>query len=323
MVSVVGDLRPQDDYTHAPGPEPNFNESAYYNFFDNSQRLGGFMRIGNRVNEGYAEVTLCLYLPDGSVLFNFKRPEISSNEAFDAGGMSFQVLEPFVRHRTTYRGHAVHLMDPMALVDPGQAFRHNPWREVELELEHVAIGPVYGTTQGEQPEADPERSFARAHFEQHMQVRGTLRVDGHNYRLDALGLRDHSWGPRYWQAIPWYRWLTCSFSPSFGFMVNVTGRPDGTTTAYAVVVEGPERLRQTRQVHLEADIDPETRRHRSMRAVLELEGERLIIEGRVVGYAPLRNRRAGHVTHIGEGMTEYRCGDAVGLGISEFLDQVQ
>jgi hypothetical protein len=42
-----------------------------------------------------------------------------------------------------------------------------------------------------------------------------------------------------------------------------------------------------------------------------------------VGYAPLRNRRAGHVTHIGEGMTEYRCGGLVGLGISEFLDQVR
>jgi hypothetical protein len=323
MVSVVGDLKPQDDYTHPPGPEPNYNESAYYNFFDNALRLGGFMRIGNRVNEGYAEVTLCLYLPDGSVLFNFKRPEISSNEAFAAGGMSFQVLEPFRRHRTSYRGHAVYLREPMALMDPRQAFRQHPWREVELELEHEAIGPVYGTTRSEGQEVDPERSFARAHFEQHMQVRGSLRVDGESYHLDALGLRDHSWGPRYWQAIPWYRWLTCSFSPSFGIMVNVTGRPDGSTASYAVVVRGTEHLEQTRQVQLEADIDPATRRHRSLRAVLELEGERLTIEGRVVGYAPLRNRRAGHVTHIGEGMTEYRCGGLVGLGISEFLDQVR
>jgi predicted secreted hydrolase len=194
---------------------------------------------------------------------------------------------------------------------------------VELDLEHVAIGPVYGTTRGEREQVDPEKSFARAHFEQHMKVRGTMRVDGQTYHLEALGLRDHSWGPRYWQAIPWYRWLTCSFSPEFGIMVNVTGRPDGSVAAYAVVARGPERLDQTRNVQLEADIDPSTRRHRSMRAVIELEGERLTVEGLVVGYAPLRNRRAGHVTHIGEGMTEYRCGDAVGLGISEFLDQIQ
>ncbi len=41
------------------------------------------------------------------------------------------------------------------------------------------------------------------------------------------------------------------------------------------------------------------------------------------GFIPLRNRRAGMVTHIGEGMTEYRCEGRTGLGISEYLDQIQ
>ena len=38
---------------------------------------------------------------------------------------------------------------------------------------------------------------------------------------------------------------------------------------------------------------------------------------------PLRNRRSGMTTHVGEGMTEFRCGDAVGYGLSEYLDQVE
>jgi hypothetical protein len=29
------------------------------------------------------------------------------------------------------------------------------------------------------------------------------------------------------------------------------------------------------------------------------------------------------ITHIGEGMTEYRCAGQTGFGISEYLDQVQ
>jgi hypothetical protein len=29
------------------------------------------------------------------------------------------------------------------------------------------------------------------------------------------------------------------------------------------------------------------------------------------------------MTHIGEGMTEWRCGDQVGYGLSEFLRQVE
>ena len=57
---------------------------------------------------------------------------------------------------------------------------------------------------------------------------------------------------------------------------------------------------------------------------LETEGgEKLDISGEVVSFIPLRNRRGDMVTHIGEGMTEWRCGDRVGYGLSEFLRQVQ
>jgi len=53
------------------------------------------------------------------------------------------------------------------------------------------------------------------------------------------------------------------------------------------------------------------------------KGEELAIEGKVRSFIPLRNRRAGHLTHIGEGMTEWRCGDRVGYGLSELLRQVE
>lgn len=49
-----------DDLMHENTGEANYNESAYYNFYDPAQRLGGFVRLGNRPNESYAEMTLCL-----------------------------------------------------------------------------------------------------------------------------------------------------------------------------------------------------------------------------------------------------------------------
>ena len=58
MAKIVGSLKPEDDYTHRLGPEPTFNESMYFNFFDPDQSIGGFIRIGNRANEGRAEVTV-------------------------------------------------------------------------------------------------------------------------------------------------------------------------------------------------------------------------------------------------------------------------
>ena len=53
-------------------------------------------------------------------------------------------------------------------------------------------------------------------------------------------------------------------------------------------------------------------------------GESHTIEGRVTGFIPLRNRRSGMFTHIGEGMTEYtHDGTRKGYGLSEYLDQTE
>ena len=41
----------------------------YFNFVDRAQRVGGFVRLGNRANEGRAEMTVTLFLPDGRVLY--------------------------------------------------------------------------------------------------------------------------------------------------------------------------------------------------------------------------------------------------------------
>jgi hypothetical protein len=63
--------------------------------------------------------------------------------------------------------------------------------------------------------------------------------------------------------------------------------------------------------------------HESLVAHLTLgSGEKLDVTGKVMGFIPLRNRREGMTTHVGEGMTEFRCGDHVGYGLSEYLDQV-
>src|SRR6188768_7157 len=66
-------LEPSDDYLHPLETASNFNESRYYNWFDPGAGMGGWVRMGNRPNEGYAEMTVCLYLPDGRVAFNYKR----------------------------------------------------------------------------------------------------------------------------------------------------------------------------------------------------------------------------------------------------------
>ena len=175
MAKIIGNLEPADDYTHPLGPEENFNESMYFNFFDRDRGIGGFIRLGNRANEGQAEMTVTLYLPDGRVLFIFKRAPIDHNDAFDAGGVRFEVQEPTQRLRTTFAGSMVELREPREMADPKAAFRSNPMRKVSLDLIHDAVGPMYGSA-GSRVEAarSEEKQFGRAHYEQHMHVVGEI-----------------------------------------------------------------------------------------------------------------------------------------------------
>ncbi|HET9199973.1 MAG TPA: hypothetical protein VFO84_03230 [Dehalococcoidia bacterium] len=319
---ILGNVKPDDEYMHPLGPEDNFNESMYFNFFDRGRQTGGFLRLGNRANEGYAEMTLCLYLPDGSVLFNFDRSPIDNNDAFDAGGMKFEVVEPVEQLRTSYDGGAVLLTDPLQMADPKKAFTENPKKRIKLDLLQEAVGPLYGHVSERQSE-NPEEEFARAHYEQHMRATGTLEIDGEALEIDGLGLRDHSWGPRYWQALSYYRWLTCNFGPDFGFMGSEVVRHDGSKTQGGVVVRDGQ-LTNVKAINIQTDFDEAGLYHRKFQATLGLEGdETLVVDGAVKSFIPLRNRREGKVTHIGEGMTEYRCGEHVGYGLSEYLDQVR
>jgi hypothetical protein len=325
MAKIVGNLAPEDDYLHELGPEPNFNESAYYNFFDRTRKLGGWFRIGNRANEGNAERTVCLYLPDGRVLFSFGRPKIANNDAFDAAGLRFEVEEPTQRHRTTFEGTLVELTEPREMADPKAAFERNPKKKVSFDLVHEAVGPLYGSKAEKKADEDHEQSFARAHFEQHMRVTGSLVIDGERIAIDGFGLRDHSWGPRYWQAIHSYEWLTLNFGPDLGAMVSVIQRDAAgkERSAGGVLQRGMEIERLVDAV-IEAEYEDNGLYHKQVTARVKTEkGEELTIRGDVTSFIPLRNRRGESVTHIGEGMTEWRLGDRVGYGLSELLRQVK
>lgn len=323
MAKILGNLTPEDDGLHPLGPEPNFNESMYFNFFDPERALGGFVRLGNRANEGQAEMTVCLFLPDERVLFAFKRARIDHNDAFDAGGLHFEVLEPTERVRTTYRGGVIELANPKALSDPSRAFRESPRRRITLDLLHRAAGPLYGQSHSEEEsKRDPDKQFAKAHYEQHMHVTGTIDLGDEEIAIDGYGLRDHSWGPRYWQAVARYEWLTMNFGPDLGAMVTRI-EVEGAEPKHGGVIVRDGVLTPITNVEIEAEYEDNGLYHRSLVArVTTRDGDRHEIHGAVKGFIPLRNRREGLVTHIGEGMTEWTFDGRTGYGLSEFLRQV-
>ena len=141
-IRIYGNLKPEDDLTHELGPEENFNESVYFNFFDPSQNRGGFVRMGNRANEGYAEMTVIVWNPDGSAAFNYAKPEISHNDAWDAGGLRVDVERPaeLVRTRVRRRG-AVSGGSRRKWQTPAKRSNPIPALHLRIDLQHEAVGP--------------------------------------------------------------------------------------------------------------------------------------------------------------------------------------
>ncbi len=320
MAKIIGNIEASDDYTHPLGSEENFNESMYFNFFDASRQAGGFVRLGNRANEGRAEMTTTVYLPDGRVLFMFKRPSIEHNDAFDAGGMRFEVIEPAQKLRTTYEGSVVVLEEPRQMADPKRAFTENPVQRIRLDLEHDAVGPMYGSKQDDDETDRPaEKQFGKAHYEQHMAVRGTVELEGETITIEGHGLRDHSWGPRYWQAIHGYEWLTMNFGPSAGAMVSVIERDAGNVRRGGVLVRDG-KMHGLTDCRVEVVYEDGTPFHRSLEVHAKTtSGEDFVVHGEVKNFIPLRNRRGEQTTYIGEGMTEWSWDGRVGYGLSELL----
>lgn len=323
-------LEPSDDLLHPPDDDPNFNESRYYNFGDRTSGLGGWVRIGNRPNEGYAEMTVCVYLPDGRVGFMFGRPAIDGHDAHDAGGLRFDVVTPYEEHRVTYAGDVCVLARPRDMADPKTAFSRNPHEACSVDLRFTAIAQPWGGEpeweDGETPDPSYQHGFAKGHTEQHMAVTGAVRVGDLRFALDGgLGFRDHSWGPRVWQSIWWYRWINANFG-TLGVSFTIRGERESDVRhvkgyVFDTARSGDGSWMPVRDAQLVSDYDAEGFPLRS-RAVVTTDDRVYEMHGDIWSNIPLRNRRAGLVTRITEGMTRWTCEDRIGAGLTEHLDQI-
>jgi hypothetical protein len=270
-------------------------------------------------------MTVALYLPDGRVAFMFERAEISGNDVLAAGGLEVEVVEPFADVRLSYEGEVLILAEAMALAEPKAAFEDSPRERCSFSLRFEDVAPAWG---GELESWDAEDTvlaeFWKGHYEAHCHGAGTITIGGESWDLDGWGLRDHSWGPRTWQSISWYRWLSGNFGPD-GLVLSLIGSPDGSIRAGgALLVEG--EYKSVRGIELDSDWD-EHDQPSALRMTITTDAAAHQIEGLILDTIPLRHRRqteAGlEVTRISEGYTEWSWRGRTGFGLSEYLDRIE
>jgi len=319
-------LLPEDDRIRLPGPEHNWNESRYLDFLDPVQDVAGWLRLGNRPNEGHAERSVCVHLPDGRAAFGFARSPITGNTD-EVGGLVWGVERPFVLSSVRFDGDLSLLDDPRALTNPKVALSGAPKVSCHIDLTVHADGlaAVLGQEQWQIGKIFLPGQ-ADGHYQHLVRVRGTVRVCSQTWSIDGFGGRDHSWGPRNWHSKRHFRWMVGSGANGFGFMLTVSASETERRRAGCVVVDG--RFLWTEDIDLSCDYNSD---HLAQRVciVVRAEGRAWRIEGEPVSHLPLRHRRKDaqgdeSVLRILKSPMHWRVEDAgEAWGIAEIHDRLE
>ncbi len=164
-------------------------------------------------------------------------------------------------------------------------------------------------------------AVAAHHYEQPGSLAGVIELNGERLPIAGRGMRDHSWGVRDWQAVPYWRWFGIVVDPDNFLMLNNVGTADGGETAGGLVMrDGVAAAVAECTTDFELDPDLGCQRRFVATAVDEL-GRQAVLEGEAISVAPLRQRRDGRLTVVNEGLTRLRWGEFEGVGVSEFLFQ--
>ena len=168
-------------------------------------------------------------------------------------------------------------------------------------------------------------NFSLGHFNQHTSVRGEIEVGDERFPIDGGGWRDHSWGPRLWQNIYFYRLFLANLGQGRGFMLLKITNAQGRVRRLGVLLVDGE-YEEVLDMDLMTDWtdrrDPDR-----VRISVRTARRTALIEGEIVTLAPLRNRRKidGEtvVSRIAEGHTRFSWDGVTGYGMTEYIERIE
>jgi hypothetical protein len=291
------------------GSEEQWSDSFYFGGGD-GRGLAFYSRVGRRPNEHLTEGALGIWLPGRGFLLSFARGGLT--DAIEAGPVRYECALPLRLWELRFEG-AGRLFERAEHV----ATRRDSFENVELRADlrftawHDPLSFRSGLTDG----------VASRHYEQPGSVAGTIEAGGRRHPLAGQGMRDHSWGVRDWQAVPYWRWFGMISDPDNFLVLNNVGTADGREVAGGFLMRDGV-LAPIESCDTDSELDPELGCQRAFVArARDADGRSTTLAGRAIEVAPLRQRRDGRLTHVNEGLTEYEWEGRRGTGISEYLVQ--
>ncbi len=145
-----------------------------------------------------------------------------------------------------------------------------------------------------------------------------LVVGEERFPVHGAAMRDHSWGVRDWQAVPYWRWMGMLVDPDHFLLVNNVGvRDEHGATAETV---GGCMMLGGELAPVVSGSTEGTQRDFVAHATDAL-GRTATLRGAAISVAPLRQRRDDRLTIVHEGLTRLEWLGHETFGISEWLEQ--
>ncbi|MBI3949830.1 MAG: hypothetical protein HY314_05190 [Acidobacteria bacterium] len=290
-------LEPDADGIHAIGPELWWREAWYFEFFDPASRIQFQAYQGVFPNVGKAD--LIFYIFKGGELFHrgmkmdYSIPNDIGAERLCFGPLKLDLIEPFQRWRLRYDSTQVQC----DLTFDGL---HAPfsWAESKLWMEQAPVG---------------EQS---KHFDQMGHYHGWITLDGEEFEISALGMRDRmcGWGARaQWRG---YLIIWSPFSPEFVTNIAVQNFADGRQQLCGYIHRGDDRA-VLKSAHIE--IVWSERRWKSIETVhaliTDVLGNSSEIMARPMGIIDTSHHWLHRTDHMLFSVAEYECGGMKGYGV--------
>ena len=157
-------------------------------------------------------------------------------------------------------------------------------------------------------------------------MRGEIKVGAETFPIDGRGWRDHSWGPRYWQAIYFYRLFVANFPNGDGFMLlKITDKSGVTRRVGVLLVDG--QYEEILDMDLSTQWSEQEGSRAASRSACGPRTARPIITGEIITLAPLRNRRKANgetlESRIAEGFTRFSWDGRAGYGMTEYIERIE
>jgi hypothetical protein len=235
---------------HAPDSDPLWQESCFFVWHDPKAGIAGVHRLGLQVGRNSA-VSCCLIMTDEGTHYRYNE----LNESLTHGGVGANMMAA---------GPQSVAMGTVPVISFNS-------KEVQLKISvqdlHTLTQALEGDDGGYQ-----ETLLASNHAEGFARFAGEVTIDGRSYKINGKGFRDHSWGPRDWNALLNFRTCIGCTGPDLAWsalVMHIKGKPV-MTKGY---VERNGKSVMARKIDLVCFLEGDGISHRGGTCRMELEDD--------------------------------------------------